>query len=217
MREDASIDLRARLSAIGARHAGCQPELVAELVQAILDALQPNARMREPAIRLDAGDLDRAIARASEELASPRAGGATAFEFGFATGQLDATLTHTEAATDCILDVCEMLDRVARDLGELRGRRTRAASAQLREATRRIYEACGFQDITGQRITRVVDVINGMETGIARIISALGPAEAGPTMARARAGARPRPLDGPQAPASAMAQVEVDRLMASFG
>lgn len=217
MRDDAPTDLNAQLSAIRARHAGCQPELVAELVQAILGALQPNARSRETAVSLDARDLDRVIARANEELANPRGGGAPAFEFGFAAGQLDATLTHTATATDQILDVCEMLDQLAHDLGALRGRRTRQASAQLRDATRRIYEACGFQDITGQRITKVVHAINGIETGIARIVSALGPTETGSGRSRTRLDAGSRLLDGPQAATSAMAQVEIDRLMASLG
>ena len=217
MRDGAPADLNTQLSAIRARHAGCQPELVAELVQAILEALQPNARVRDAAVPLDAGNLDRVIARANEKLANPRVGGVPAFEFGFAAGQLDATLTHTAAATDQILDVCEMLDQLARDLGALRGRRTRQASEQLRDATRRIYEACGFQDITGQRITKVVDAINGIETGIARIVSALGPTETGSRKSRTRLDVGSRLLDGPQAATSAMAQVEIDRLMANLG
>ena len=185
MLDSAPMDLRTRLNSVCARHAASRPELVAELIQAILDALQSN------------------------EFAGTRA-----FEFGFVAGQLDVTLAHTAAATDRILDVCETLDEMARDLDGLRGRRTRDASARLRDATRRIYEACGFQDITGQRIAKAVGAIKATETGIAWIIHALGSAKAGSGVARAQ---EPQTLESPLVAAAAMVQAEVDRLMVSVG
>ena len=63
----------------------------------------------------------------------------------------------------------------------------------------------------------MVDAINGIETGIARIVSALGPTETGSGRSRTRLDAGSRLLDGPQEATSAMAQVEIDRLMASLG
>jgi len=216
MHDGSVADLNARIAAIRARDAGCQPELVADLVRAILEAVRADARTREATI-LELVDLDQAIAPTWVDLARPKPAGASPCDAAFATDQLEATLAHTAAATDRILDVCEMLDRVAGELGNLRGRRNREASVQLGDATRRIYEACGFQDITGQRITKVADAIKGLETRIAQIVSALGSAGVGFEANWTRVEVDPRPLAGPSLPTTMTKQSEVDHILASFG
>ena len=45
---------------------------------------------------------------------------------------------------------------------------------QLQEATTRIYEACSFQDITGQRITKVVSTLKTIEAKVASIVATFG-------------------------------------------
>ncbi len=44
----------------------------------------------------------------------------------------------------------------------------------LQDATTRIYEACSFQDITGQRITKVVATLKTIERKVAHIIGTFG-------------------------------------------
>ena len=90
-------------------------------------------------------------------------------------------------------------------------------SAQLQDATTRIYEACSFQDITGQRITKVVATLKTIEAKVAHIIAAFSDR-------RHDAGSEPLPeeppvmdlLHGPQLPANAMDQTDIDKLLASF-
>ena len=48
-------------------------------------------------------------------------------------------------------------------------------AAKLQDAVTRIYEACSFQDITGQRITKVVTTLKVIEEKVAHIISTFGP------------------------------------------
>src|SRR5260370_532283 len=90
--------------------------------------------------------LGRTIETAKAEIAALKVDDITASHIPSATDELDAIVAHTAAATDEILEVCETLDRLADE-------QSGTAAAQLQDSTRRIYEACSFQDITGQRIT----------------------------------------------------------------
>ena len=88
----------------------------------------------------------------------------------------------------------------------------------MQEATMRIYEACSFQDITGQRITKVVSTLKAIEAKVVQIAASFG--------TRRRTGGVPVPegapstetglLNGPQLPAAAMDQADIDRLLADF-
>ena len=112
--------------------------------------------------RLQGGDRDsrelaEVIAHARSEIATLAAGDMNGRHIPSATDELDAIVLHTAEATDAILEVCETLDEVADALdGEL--------SARLQSATSRIYEACSFQDIVGQRISKIVATLKMIDT-----------------------------------------------------
>jgi chemotaxis protein CheZ len=82
----------------------------------------------------------------------------------------------------------------------------------------RIFEACNFQDITGQRITKVVRTLKHIEGKIEVLIQALG--EEVQKTHRSAAAADPNNedslLNGPQLPGNAIDQSEIDKLLASF-
>ena len=59
-------------------------------------------------------------------------------------------------------------------LRRVAGRQRRRRPHPLQEATTRIYEACSFQDITGQRITKVVATLKTIEAKVAGIVSTFG-------------------------------------------
>ncbi len=84
----------------------------------------------------------------------------------------------------------------------------------LRDVTTRIYEACSFQDITGQRITKVVGTLKTIEAKVAHILHVFaGHATADPRPPPVQEGSL---LNGPQLPAQAMGQSDIDALLASF-
>ena len=92
----------------------------------------------------------------------------------------------------------------------------------LRMQTREeIYEACNFQDITGQRITRVIHALNGIEEKVGAIIEAFG--ESGdrfiPSESVTKAGNKSQDsalLHGPQLPKNAKSQKDIDALLSSL-
>lgn len=154
--------------------------------------------------------LGRTIAEAREEIAALRMDDINRAFIPSATDELDAIVTATAAATNEILDCVETVERVAAQLGA-------GAAEPLRQATTRIYEACGFQDITGQRVTKVVATLKSIDARVQAIIATFGdPARAVAAPAQ-RSGARPpgreaRLLNGPQLPGSGVDQASIDAL-----
>jgi chemotaxis protein CheZ len=198
--------LSQRLNEIGARWPASQPAMVAEVVQSVLASMRGDLTSVESSLLTEVAELGRTIASARAEIAALQVDDITASHIPSATDELDAIVAHTAAATDSILEVCETLDGVA---GTLEG----DAAGALQDATTRIYEACSFQDITGQRITKVVATLKAIDSKVSHIIA---------TFDR-REGASPRPLpseesllNGPQLPANAMDQSDIDKLLASF-
>lgn len=156
----------------------------------------------EAALLAEIEELSHTIAGAKAEIAAIQADTITDKHIPTATDELDAIVGHTAAATETILEVCETLDELGARLGG-------DEAAQLQDATMRIYEACSFQDITGQRITKVVNALKAIEAKVSCITTAYArvPRDAAP----------PTLLNGPQLPTNAMDQNDIDRLLADFG
>lgn len=195
------------LAPIRERYPGAEPEWVAEVIDAVLACTSEIPSPTQFLLLGEVEELGRTIANAKAEIAALRIDDITADHIPFATDELDAIIQHTASATNAILESCEMLDALSSGLP------TNAAS-KLQGATTQIYEACSFQDITGQRITKVVNTLKTIEAKVRHILSAFGHQER-PT----GSGRRNRPeglLNGPQLPKEAMEQNEIDRLLASF-
>jgi chemotaxis protein CheZ len=168
-------------------------------------------------------DLGRTIATTKSEIAALRVDDITLGQIPLATDELDAIVAHTAAATERILESCETLDQVATELGGPAAAVAAGAgeaAARLREATTRIYEACGFQDITGQRINKIVAALKVIEAKVARIVATFGERGRSPgrdgCAAPADIADPASLLNGPQPPASAMDQTDIDKLLATF-
>ncbi len=188
-------------------------EMVVDVVDAVLSTMQGDLSASEAGLLAEIEDLARTIATAKAEIAALGVDDITNSHIPSATDELDAIVAHTAAATDGILEVCETLDGVADALlrdGDALGR---ASAAQLQGATTRIYEACSFQDITGQRISKVVATLKAIDAKVATIIATFDGRGAPPSAPKSIDAAL---LNGPQLPAMAMDQTDIDQLLASF-
>jgi len=206
--------LAARLDRIRARYPDPAPEAVAEVVQAVLATMEGDLTAADTALLGEVAELGRTIAAAKAEIAALRMNDINISHIPSATDELDAIVAHTAKATEAILETCETLDRVG---GELSGETQRGLSAQLQDATTRIYEACSFQDITGQRITKVVATLKTIEIKVAHIIATFSDrCRGGGPESLLQAPPAEELLHGPQLPANAMDQTDIDKLLASF-
>ena len=200
--------LAQRLAAIRQRYAGSDPDMVADVVRAILATMSGDLTAKETSLLSEVESLGQTIAAAKAEIAALRMDDITVSDIPFATDELDAIIAHTASATHAILETCETLDAVA---AHLDGK----PAAQLQDATTRIYEACSFQDITGQRITKVVNTLKVIEAKVGQLVQTFGDPGSETAVAHAAHGEAVL-LNGPQLPTMAMDQSDIDKLLASF-
>lgn len=198
-----------RLEEIRARYPAAEPEWVADVVRAVIAAVQGDIAGTDSALLAEVESLGRVIANAKAEIAALQVDDITADHIPFATDELDAIVSHTAAATNQILESCETLDAVAETLDG-------ALAAKLQDATTHIYEACSFQDITGQRISKVVGTLKAIESKVAQIVAAFSHRDGPRDSAEIAVEGEAALLNGPQLPAVAMMQTDIDRLLASF-
>jgi chemotaxis protein CheZ len=180
-------------------------------VRAVLGTMSGDLTAKEATLLAELEGLGRTIARAKAEIAALSVDDITGAHIPSATDELDAIVGHTAQATNEILDCCEVLERLQADVPE-------AAATALQGAVTRIYEACSFQDITGQRIGKVVNALKAIESRVeAAVANASGRAAPPPAPAEAEPLTEGRALaNGPQLPGGGTSQAEIDRLLASF-
>ena len=136
------------------------------------------------------------------EIGALRQGGNDEQLFGNTADELEEIVTETARAANEIMDAAEMVEKVAATVDP-------AACTALMDAVTKIYEASSFQDITGQRITKVVRVLQSLETKLASLADAFGPAMAGTKTAPEGDQAL---LNGPQLTKNASSQSDIDAL-----
>ena len=150
-----------------------------------------------------------------------------------ATDELDAIVEATASATHRIMDAADVVMGVTAKLGP-------EDSTAVMAAVTSIYEACSFQDITGQRVTKVVGMLKVIETRVDKMLAAMS--DTPPPAAGVNAAAMPdstssqndidalfggpdlaapavsnSTLDGPALPGKAKSQAEIDALFSDAG
>lgn len=190
---------------------GPQDDRIEAAVRAVLGSMAGDLTVKEAALLAELEALGRTIARAKAEIAQLSVDDITGAHIPSATDELDAIVGHTAQATNEILDCCETLEKLEAEVPP-------AAAVALQGAVTRIYEACSFQDITGQRISKVVAALKAIES---RVETAVANASGRVAAMAPEPPAAPRTegqdlAHGPQLPGGATSQAEIDRLLASF-
>ena len=109
------------------------------------------------------------------------------------------------------LDVAEQLESMSEGLAE-------DIAAKVSVMTTAIYEAAGFQDITGQRISKVQSVLKEIEDSVGEITDAIGyqPDPDAPSSEPAPGADEARSdqdhLNGPALPGGGTTQEDIDAL-----
>jgi chemotaxis protein CheZ len=134
-----------------------------------------------------------------------------------ASAHLDEVIKHTEEATNTIMDACDKVQAGATGIGGDK-------EAAIMEATNAIFDACTFQDITGQRIRKVIKLLENIEERINKLNDMMGDspifaeAEANKDFSKAAVPANDKDLlNGPQLKGQGTNQSDIDALFASLG
>ena len=152
-----------------------------------------------------------AIQKMRDDVASIKPADVKEYDISAAHDELDAVIKATEEATNTILDATEVIQNEAANVeGD--------EQQKIMDQTMIIFEASNFQDITGQRINKVVGTLQVVEETVEKMLKAFG----GPVAA-----VSPEPpekevegdealLGGPQLPENANSQDDIDAILASF-
>jgi chemotaxis protein CheZ len=188
------------------------------VVQSVVATLRGDMTAAELSLFAELEGLSRFIRHAKLEIAALRPDEIQDKHLPSATDELDAIVGSTAEATHTILDSVERIEKAC---GTLSGE----AKDEIANAVTNIYEACNFQDITGQRIGKVVRTLKQIETKVAGLVEAFGEeiervAAANPGFVEAAGASRQEDVDkallnGPQLPGAGNTQADIDALFGS--
>jgi chemotaxis protein CheZ len=144
------------------------------------------------------------IAQAKAEISHLNPNGA----FSNAGAELAAITKDTESATNIIMTAAETVMAMDAADPQLAGRIT--------DEVMKMFEACAFQDITGQRISKIVRLLNQIEARVADLAAVVGIGEevAAADLTAAEIRAQNLLLNGPALDGPETKQADIDALFA---
>jgi chemotaxis protein CheZ len=209
-------ELVAKLSALKTRMPSYTKDEIQEVVTEMLSSMEGDLSEMNLKLYAEVESLARYIVTAKSEIAALRPDEIMSDHIPSATDELDAIVGSTEEATNGILQAMESLESLTAEMDP-------AMAEKVTEAVTLVYESCNFQDITGQRITKVVKALKHIESKVDALVAAFGDEIAKyksqhPTPEKATEDPMSDKalLNGPQLAANAGKQDDIDALLASF-
>jgi len=183
---------------------------VVQLISSVITKVEGSEKAVHNAIFKELRALLQIIDTAREELGAARAQDIKDKHIPTATDELDAVVEATAEASGTIMDCCDAIQEQTADLD---GEKAEAINQQVFN----IYEACSFQDITGQRITKVVSSLKNIEAKVEQLLDTIASKLPGIEDGIVPAEEEEESLvNGPQLPQNAMNQDDIDKLLADF-
>jgi len=182
---------------------------VIEIIASVLDQVNDTTADHSDIVK-DIKELRTIIEKTRAELSvSSTAGDIQNKHIPTATDELDAVVGATEDATGAIMDACEAIQEHAANMG---GDKAQKIEAEVMK----IFEACSFQDITGQRITKVVSTLKEIEEKVSSLLSSTKINASDDTSDEDHRSEEEKLLNGPQLAGKGVSQSEVDKLLSDF-
>jgi chemotaxis protein CheZ len=125
------------------------------------------------AIRQELKDIADYIGSLRREIGALQANDLRHKRIPAAGNELAAIVKATEDASNTIMECAEAAMAAGTDSSDLA-----AYKALVADRMTAVFEACSFQDLTGQRLARVVDTLKHIETRISRFADATGATDA---------------------------------------
>ncbi len=140
---------------------------VASVTEVLIGTMNVFYKSIDTSIYRECRALSDYITNARKEIASLQPVDLESARIPRAGLELDAIVQQTEEATNTIMEAAE----------EIMGADTSdpdAYQATTQDAVMRIFEACSFQDITGQRISKVVQTLSHIEERVLELRNLMG-------------------------------------------
>ncbi|MGH1403512.1 MAG: protein phosphatase CheZ [Alphaproteobacteria bacterium] len=196
------------MSGIPAQENSNKRERIVKIISSVIDKVGQNEQVSLNAILTELRDLLLVIEETRTELGMVRPNDIKGKHIPGATDELDAIISATSEATGTIMDCCDVIQEQAASAGG-------EAGDSITNEVMKIYEACSFQDITGQRVSKVIKTFQDIENKIDKLVGALGIDHDEIPEEDEREGDE-RLLNGPQLTDQAISQDDIDKLLAEF-
>jgi chemotaxis protein CheZ len=119
--------------------------------------------------------IHNAIIRTKQEIATLHVTGFQGQNMSRMTHELDAVVNGTEQATQTILNMVEDIDQLASTMIEQgKDDAEKQIGNEIQDRVVKVFEACNFQDITGQRISKVVNTWKFIESHVVQMMEIWG-------------------------------------------
>lgn len=207
-------DLRADLKGLEAliRGDSAPPTPAAVAVEEVLPQKAAEVSMLKTELRA----LAVCIEHTKAEIAALRPKEAEEDRLIAVTFELDAIVTATERATEQILEGAEKIESIGKEIqAHVSDSYVARLVEDINDTISTMFEACNFQDITGQRITKVVKTLKYVEARINAMIEIWGPeniADVSPKIFEEHKDDDSKLLNGPQLENQGISQDEIDKL-----
>ena len=182
---------------------------VITIINSVIRKMQDHEGLSRDVICGELLSLKRMIEELRAQLLSSDAGDITHKHIPVATDELGAVIHTTEQATTKIMESCESIAAALHAGGP-------GMQDDIENHITNIFEACTFQDITGQRIRKVEKALKTIDEKASTLIRILEKHLAHEKFGPSRPAASTL-LNGPAMPEEAMSQDEIDKLLNSFG
>ena len=140
---------------------------VASVTEVLIATMQAYFRSLDTTIYTEFRSLSEYITKARSEISHIMPSDAVDDKIPRAGKELEAIVRSTEEATNTIMEAAETLMSLEmEDPNEYH--------AQVMDEVMKIFEACSFQDITGQRISKVVETLTYIETRLNSLAETMG-------------------------------------------
>jgi chemotaxis protein CheZ len=144
---------------------------VLDLSQQLVEAMQMFFGSLDKSVYGEFRYISTYIARTRQEISALRPNDIKEERLPSAGAELEAIVRHTEEATHTIMGAAE--DIMMADATD-----HAAFKALVDEKIMDIFQACSFQDITGQRVQKVVDTLKHIESRVERFAHVMGVVDA---------------------------------------
>jgi chemotaxis protein CheZ len=187
MHREIMSELRAIRAQMGAVRSGggAATETIGETVSrevsealALLDTYRAQIEQCEK-LKVELDLIHDAISRTKREIAVLHSTSFNGEEMARVNGELGAVVGGTEQATQQILEAAEAIDNAATALSKVSSPdQQKLLSEEIQERVVSIFEACNFQDLTGQRINKVMTTMKFIENHITVMMDIWGGVDA---------------------------------------
>ena len=146
--------------------------------QALLETYRAQIEQCEK-LKVELDLIHDAINRTKREIATLHGTSFDGEEMAKVNGELGAVVGGTEQATQQILEAVEAIDQAATALSKnISPDQQKLLSEEIQERVVAIFEACNFQDLTGQRISKVMNTMKFIEKHIIEMMEIWGGVDA---------------------------------------